>query len=41
MKREIKQQKLRKFKKSSDPTTKGYDQQNWKNLDEMDNFLDT
>ena len=40
MKREIWQQKLRKFKKSSDPTTKAYIQQNWKSLDEIDNFLD-
>lgn len=27
-------------KKSSDTTTKAYAQQNWKNLDEMDGFLD-
>jgi hypothetical protein len=30
MKRETSQQKPRKFKKSSDPTTKSYTQQNWK-----------
>jgi hypothetical protein len=30
MKREIQQEKLRKFKTSSDPTIKGYIQQNWK-----------
>ena len=30
MKEEKKQQKLRTFKKSSDPTTKAYTQQNWK-----------
>jgi hypothetical protein len=28
------------FKNSPDPTTKSYSQQNWKNLDEMDDFLD-
>jgi hypothetical protein len=44
MKREIKQQKLRKFKKSSEPTTKAYIQKINKNknenLQEIDNFLD-
>ena len=28
------------FKILSDPTTKAYTQQNWKNLDETDDFLD-
>ena len=30
MKKQTRQQKLRKFKKSADPTTKAYTQKNWK-----------
>ena len=35
----MKQQKLRKFKKLSDPTTKAYTQQSWKIWKKMDEFL--
>jgi hypothetical protein len=37
---EIKKNKNKQKKTTPDPTTKAYTQQNWKNLDEMDDFLD-